>query len=378
MRERAALMKVAIKNGIYGLEDIRNKYDEGGSLSYDNWANAIAETWGISRDEFEAHDYDYRKYFNDNPKEAIRQLEGIKQGIHFPDSGKSGTYKKLSHPTYPDRGEKSWSNNDRVFYPSSRQMEDSDRILDYVGSDQGYFNGGAKVVYKGGEVLPTIYVYPNDKGTDLRRNKQDTGWVYKDRPNTYDEGGFFETLDNYTSKAEAPLVAASLAASGATFVAPNPVTAGAAIASNIAGAGVDLYQGLRSAYKGDWSGVARNALEMGMGLVGLKYLKAAEKASKLDEALRASNATRDMVTKTVGRGRGKSKVTMPKEWFQSAEYGGKGIGATVGSNVMGFTGGLEAYEPSNYESIPNTELPEVVITGKRKRNENRRYYKTIK
>lgn len=211
MKERAAFIKVAVDNGILDINDIighYNKFAEGGVLddnkSFKDFAKKLSIAWGgqdITKD-----DYDYEKYYNDNPNEAYEQLRLIQMGIapHFPDDGKSGIYKKPSHPTYPDLGDKSWSENDTVFNISDRQVEgDTDRILNYLGSDLKYNSGSTKVKYNEGIVLPTLTVTPNARWAELVPNKYHTGWVYPDSkaadpnikpfeyivPNTYAKGG---------------------------------------------------------------------------------------------------------------------------------------------------------------------------------------------
>lgn len=211
MKERAAFIKVAVDNGILDIDDIighYNKFAEGGALddnkSFKDFAKKLSKAWGgqdITKD-----DYDYEKYYNDNPDEAYEQLRLIQMGEapHFPDDGKSGVYKKPSHPTYPDLGDKSWSENDTVFNISDRQVEgDTDRILNYLGSDLQYNDGSTKVKYNEGIVLPTLTVTPNARWTELVPNKYHTGWVYPDSraadpnakpfeyivPKTYAKGG---------------------------------------------------------------------------------------------------------------------------------------------------------------------------------------------
>ena len=183
LEEKAGVMSIAVNNGITNLSDIRklyNNYAEGGNInrSYEDWSNRLSSYWG---EDINKHDYDYKKYYNDNPDRAYKQLNSILSGGygHFPDEGTSGTYKKLSHPTYPDLGEKSWSNNDTVFNISDRQLLDSDRILDYLGWDLNYNRGGTKVIYNNGYVLPSITVTPNGNYTELVPNKYRTGFIYK-------------------------------------------------------------------------------------------------------------------------------------------------------------------------------------------------------
>lgn len=211
MKERAAFIKVAVDNGILNINDIighYNKFAEGGALddnkSFKDFAKKLSIAWGgqdITKD-----DYDYEKYYNDYPDEAYENLRLIQMGKapHFRDDGKSGIYKKPNHPTYPDLGDKSWSENDTVFNISDRQVDsDTDRILNYLGSDLQYNAGSTKVKYNEGIVLPTLTVTPNARWTELVPNKYHTGWVYPDSraadpnakpfeyivPKTYAKGG---------------------------------------------------------------------------------------------------------------------------------------------------------------------------------------------
>lgn len=164
---------------------------QGGPLkkSYKDFSTRLSKAWDnqdISKD-----DYDYQKYYNDNPTEAYRQLKAIEQGskAHFPDAGKSGTYKKPSHPTYPDLGANSWLNNDKVFNMSTRQAvpNNTDRVLDYLGSDLDYNNGSTKAIYNGAYQLPSITVTPKGNYTELIPNELGTGWMYSDRAGRYQD-----------------------------------------------------------------------------------------------------------------------------------------------------------------------------------------------
>ena len=198
MTDRASYIKLGVANGITDLNTIRsmyNKYAEGGPIkSYKDFKSKLSNYW---TEDIDTHDYDYQKYYNDNPEEAYKQLNSILSGGHghFPDGGKSGTYKKPSHPTYPDLGDKSWNNDETIFHLSDRQASgDTDRILDYLGSDLNYNKGATKVTYKGGNLLPTVYVTPKGNYTELVPNKLHTGWVYEDSPfravyNKYAQGG---------------------------------------------------------------------------------------------------------------------------------------------------------------------------------------------
>lgn len=201
MTDRASYIKLGVQNGITDLNVIRdsyNKYAEGGNLkSYKDFSNRLSKAWGnqdLSKDY-----YDYQKYYNDNPEEAYRQLESIEHGGkgHFPDDGKSGTYKTPNHPTYPDLGVKSWEDSDTTFNMSSRQFNmgmgdinaelNTDRVLDYLGSDLFYNKGATKVKYKKATILPSITVTPKGNYTDLVPNELGTGWMYKDKVGRYSD-----------------------------------------------------------------------------------------------------------------------------------------------------------------------------------------------
>ncbi len=193
-REKADIIKVAINNGITTMSEIKqvyNKFAEGGpKRSYDNFATRLSKAW--DGEDLSKHDYNYRKYYDDDPDRAYEQLESIEHGGkgHFPDGGESGTYKLPSHPTYPDLGDKSWSNNDTVFHISDRQLDgDTDRLLNYLGEDLNYNNGGTRVMYEDSTLLPSVQVVsrkdnPNftEAYPGLVPNKYHTGWVYEDSP----------------------------------------------------------------------------------------------------------------------------------------------------------------------------------------------------
>lgn len=142
-----------------------------------------------------------------------------------------------------------------------------------------------------------------------------------------------EELDEWADYAEAGTAAAGLALTGATIAAPNPVTGALAVGTNIASAGIDLYQGIRSAIKGEWGKTAKNAGELILSLVGAKGISEGSKLMKLDKALDATNAPRQYVYKTVGRGRGKTRAKFTKEQSKASTYHGIGFGASLGANA---------------------------------------------
>lgn len=194
MRDRAAYIKLGINNGITDLNTIReiyNKFEEGGPLkkSYEDFSTRLSKAWG--NQDLSKDDYDYQKYYNDDPDRAYRQLALIEKGErpHFDDEGKSGTYKTPNHATYPDLGANSWLDNDRIFNISTRQAnpDNTDRILDYLGRDLTYNKGGTKVMYDGTYLLPRVTVTPRGNYTDLIPNELGTGWMYRDRAGRFDD-----------------------------------------------------------------------------------------------------------------------------------------------------------------------------------------------
>lgn len=176
------------RNAAHNWKRIRK---EGGPIkkSYKDFSTRLSKAWG--NQDLSQDDYDYQKYYNDDPDRAYRQLEFIEKGGkgHFDDDGKSGSYKTPNHATYPDLGANSWLNNDKIFNMSARQAvpENTDRVLDYLGSDLYYNRGATKVMYDGAYQLPEITVTPNGNHTELIPNELGTGWMYRDRAGRFDD-----------------------------------------------------------------------------------------------------------------------------------------------------------------------------------------------
>ena len=121
-------------------------------------------------------------------------------------------------------------------------------------------------------------------------------------------------VDEYADAAEKTLGAANLGLSAATFAAPNPYTAAGAYGTGLAGIMTDLYQGVRSGIKGDWPGVGKNAVDIGLSLIGMRALKVAKKWNDLDKAKQATGIQREYVTRTIGRRpKTKHKIKVSKE-----------------------------------------------------------------
>ena len=124
----------------------------------------------------------------------------------------------------------------------------------------------------------------------------------------------WDKMDEYADTAEKTLGAANLGLSAATLAAPNPYTAAGAYSTGLAGIVTDLYQGVRSGIKGDWPSVGKNAVDIGLSLIGMRALKAAKKWNDLDKAKQAAGIQREYVTRTIGRRpKTRHKIKIPKE-----------------------------------------------------------------
>ena len=98
MREKAEMMKVAIKNGITNLSDIRQKYNEfakGGNLFYNIWKQRMQDYKHIDIDN--DNTYDYRGFYDKYPSEAWAMLSGNPEA-HFTDE-----FKTVYHPTFSQK-----------------------------------------------------------------------------------------------------------------------------------------------------------------------------------------------------------------------------------------------------------------------------------
>lgn len=194
MKDKASYIRMGVENGITDLDTIReiyNKFADSGPIkkSYKDFSTRLSKAW--NNQDLSKDDYDYQKYYNDDPDRAYRQLISIEKGGHghFDDEGRSGIYKTPNHATYPDLGPNSWLNDDKIFNMSARQAvpENTDRVLDYLGSDLDYNRGATKVMYDGTYQLPEVTVTPDGNYTELIPNELGTGWMYRDRAGRFDD-----------------------------------------------------------------------------------------------------------------------------------------------------------------------------------------------
>lgn len=161
--------------------------------------------------------------------------------------------------------------------------------------------------------------------------------AFKDRNGLNDDGtkkkkakfgANLNKIDKVVDDIEKVTSAASLASSVATLAAPNPITSGIALGSNIIGAGIDGYQIGRSLYKKDYNSAAINGLELVSGLIGAKQLAKARKLFAYDKIMNKTGVPRQLVKKTVGR-RPKSKHT-----FTVTKEADDAVKAAIGGGIL--------------------------------------------
>ena len=158
----------------------------------------------------------------------------------------------------------------------------------------------------------------------------------------------WDKVDEYANTAEKTLGATTLGLSAATIAAPNPYTAAGAYATGLAGIGVDLYQGIRSGIKGDWSGVGKNAADIGLSLIGMRALKAAKKWSDLNKAKQAVGIQREYVRRNVGKGKHRYEIRRPKEAIAAENNYIIGYGSIPLSTYFNFV------DPTKFNNKDNT------------------------
>lgn len=163
-------------------------------------------------------------------------------------------------------------------------------------------------------------------------------------------------IDKWMKNAETATALTSLGTTGATLIAPNPVTGAIALGSNLAGAGIDLYQGIKSAINGDWGDAAKNAGELFLSIIGAKAMNSANKLYKTDKALDAAKATRTTITKTIGRGKGRRKFTMPVERDKANTMSALGFSASIGGNASSVGGNLGTANRRYVAPADNTRM----------------------
>lgn len=120
MKDKARVMQMAVQSGITNLADIKDAYNSYGDGGYIDWESALLQVAPyLSQDVYSLNPtYDYKGFFNDNPEEAWKQIELLKQNkeAHFIDK-----FKRPNHPTFSDESIYSdavtpgghWTGNDK-------------------------------------------------------------------------------------------------------------------------------------------------------------------------------------------------------------------------------------------------------------------------
>ena len=161
----------------------------------------------------------------------------------------------------------------------------------------------------------------------------------------------WDKVDEYADTAEKTLGAANLGLSAATLAAPNPYTAAGVYGTGLAGIGVDAYQGIRSGIKGNWLGVGKNVVDIGLSLIGMRALKAAKKWDDLNKVKQATGAPREYVTHTVGRNpKTKHKIKVTKEQDAAQTNYLFGYGSIPMSTFLNF---VDPTKPNNENNTNN-------------------------
>lgn len=154
MKEKAAIMKVAVGNGIYKLSDIRkayNEFAEGGDTNPNTVSATVDAIYESYPKEVSLgtppHNYDFTysdKWANEHG--------------YFPDTRghRDDRVKKPAHPSHPSRG--TWE-GDR-FILTDRGIEDPNYV--FFGLNDGEQDPQATLIYKDGVVLPEVTVSPKE------------------------------------------------------------------------------------------------------------------------------------------------------------------------------------------------------------------------
>lgn len=162
----------------------------------------------------------------------------------------------------------------------------------------------------------------NDDGTKKKKAKFGVNW---------------NKVDKVVDDIEKVASAVSLASCAATLAAPNPITAGITLGSNIVGTGIDGYQIGRSLYKKDYTSAGINGLELVSGIIGAKQLAKARKLFDYDKIMKKTGVPRQLVKKTVGRRPNtKHTFTVTKEANDAVNNTIGGVITSIAPNVSPF------------------------------------------
>lgn len=182
LTEKAAMMKVAVRNGITSLNEIKahyNEFAEGGD-TVEEWIDAIYQN--NPKEEFlgePEHHYDFTQ------PEEWADAHG-----YYPDARghRDDRVKKPAHPSHPSRG--IWEGD--KFVLSELGMQNPNYTL--FGLNDGRQDSQAILTYNGGSVIPEVTVTPNGN------------YIYNPYDNIklhYSEGGNLYGGGSYLDKAKA-------------------------------------------------------------------------------------------------------------------------------------------------------------------------------
>lgn len=182
LTEKAAMMKVAVRNGITSLNEIKahyNEFAEGGD-TVEEWIDAIYQN--NPKEEFlgePEHHYDFTQ------PEEWADAHG-----YYPDARghRDDRVKKPAHPSHPSRG--IWEGD--KFVLSELGMQNPNYTL--FGLNDGGQDPQAILTYNGGSVIPEVTVTPNGN------------YIYNPYDNIklhYSEGGNLYGGGSYLDKAKA-------------------------------------------------------------------------------------------------------------------------------------------------------------------------------
>lgn len=158
MKEKAALIKVAVSNGLTDLDLIKNKYNE-----YANGSNINNAKNTIRQIEESFNNVEYLGKPSHNYNFTYSEEWANKHG-YYPDSRghRDDRVKLKAHPTHPSKG--TW--NGDIFDLSEEGIKDVNYI--FKGMNDGNQDPQAILTYKGGVILPEITITP--KGNYIQDN----------------------------------------------------------------------------------------------------------------------------------------------------------------------------------------------------------------
>lgn len=175
IREKADMMRAAIRNGITTLPEIKQAYNEfaEGGDTVEEWVNAIYQN--NPKEKFlgePEHHYDF-----------TQSKEWADAHGYYPDARghRDDRVKKPTHPSHPSRG--TWEGD--KFVLSELGMQNPNYTL--FGLNDGGQDSQAVLTYQGGSVIPEITATPN--GNYIYNPYDNIRLRYPEGGNIYGSGG---------------------------------------------------------------------------------------------------------------------------------------------------------------------------------------------